>query len=155
LANLLTMQIRLDYRRPVRKLKTWTERASQLILPKQYLQDLGVIVSRLLEENVSRYLILASAQCGSECHITSSNTLSICSQPDDHLQPVFSLILPQHYGRWPFDLFRSTYRPCSHLMDGYPTGFTTGILSNIPLSLSSVANSQSARVMLANKEADP
>jgi hypothetical protein len=39
-------------------------------------------------------------------------------------------------------------------MDGYPTRFTTGVLSNTHLLLSSVASSQSARVMLANKEAD-
>jgi hypothetical protein len=39
-------------------------------------------------------------------------------------------------------------------MDGYPTRFTTAVLSNIHLSLSSVASSQSARVMLASKEAD-
>jgi hypothetical protein len=44
-------------RRPTRKLETRAKRASQLILPKQYSQDLGVIVSRLLEENVSRYLL--------------------------------------------------------------------------------------------------
>jgi hypothetical protein len=40
------------------------------------------------------------------------------------------------------------------LMDGYPTRFITDVLSNIHLSLPSVASSQSARVMLANKEAD-
>jgi hypothetical protein len=59
LANLLTTQIRLYCRRPTRKLETGTGRASQLILPKQYSQDLGLMVSRLLEENVSRYLLLS------------------------------------------------------------------------------------------------
>jgi hypothetical protein len=59
LGNLLTMQIRLYCRRPTRKPETGTERASQLMLPKQYSQDLGVIVSRLLEENVSRCLLLS------------------------------------------------------------------------------------------------
>jgi hypothetical protein len=59
LANLLTMRTLLYCRRPIRKLETGAERASQLILPKQYSQDLGVIVSRLLEENVSRYSLVS------------------------------------------------------------------------------------------------
>jgi hypothetical protein len=46
-------------RRPTRKLETGAKQASQLILPKQYSHDLGVIVSRLLEENVSGYLLLS------------------------------------------------------------------------------------------------
>jgi hypothetical protein len=53
---MLTTQDRMNCRRPVRKLETGAKRASQLILPKQYSHDLGVIVSRLLEENVSGYL---------------------------------------------------------------------------------------------------
>jgi hypothetical protein len=59
LADLLTTQIHLYCRRPIRKLETGTKRASQLTLPKQYSQDLGVIVSRLLEENVSRYSLVS------------------------------------------------------------------------------------------------
>jgi hypothetical protein len=39
-------------------------------------------------------------------------------------------------------------------MDRYRTRLTTDVLSNIHLSLSSVASSQSARVMLVSKEAD-
>jgi hypothetical protein len=39
-------------------------------------------------------------------------------------------------------------------MEVYPTRFTTGMLSNLHLSLSSAASSQSARVMLASKEVD-
>jgi hypothetical protein len=38
--------------------------------------------------------------------------------------------------------------------DEYPTRFITDVLSNIHLSSSAVTSSQSARVMLANKEAD-
>jgi hypothetical protein len=59
LANLLMTRTLLHCRPPMRKLETGTRRASQLILPKQYSQDLGVIVSRLLEENVSRYSLVS------------------------------------------------------------------------------------------------
>jgi hypothetical protein len=94
LANLLTTHIRLDCRRPVRKLETGTKRASQVILPKQYSHDLGVIVSRLLEENVSRCVLHLSVDANTTSSDTSSNTLSVCSQLNDRLQPVFLLTLP-------------------------------------------------------------
>jgi hypothetical protein len=43
---------------------------------------------------VSRYLLHLSVDPNTTSSNTPSNTLSICSRPDDRLQPVFLLILP-------------------------------------------------------------
>jgi hypothetical protein len=78
----------MNCRRPVRKLETRAKRASQLILPKQYSHDLGVIVSILLEENVSGYLHHLSV----DPNTTSSNT----SDPSYSNRHTFALSLAKN-----------------------------------------------------------
>jgi len=70
-------------RSPTRKLNTGAERAFQLILPKQYSQDLGIIVLRLLGENVSHtcfHTCIQTLPRLTSCRLTASPT-TVCNKP--------------------------------------------------------------------------